>query len=212
MILSQWSICQSLWYWGSAFYVRQTYSHLRIPLWYLQWNALYTLYFNGSLNIWGFERNHIMKTPLGKCFTSTQGYVGSNIQVNFLITLLSWDNTIVWSGDDTASLKSYLCKGSWLSSVLIHCVNGVLISKIFATPSTWETFVCLALRLLEENEHLMQQHLGRLRQVEQEKSELSSSLYSKLEDQEREKAKDIEKVKDQHRLVVWSSLGAFNFT
>ena len=48
----------------------------------------------------------------------------------------------------------------------------------------------------------MQQHLGRLRQVEQEKSELSSSLYSKLEDQEREKAKDIEKVKDQHRLVV----------
>ncbi|GFN87251.1 fas-binding factor 1 homolog [Plakobranchus ocellatus] len=57
-------------------------------------------------------------------------------------------------------------------------------------------------RLLEENEHLMQQHLGRLRQLEQEKSSLSSSLYSKLEDFEMEKAKDIEKVKDQHRLAV----------
>ncbi|KAK3709195.1 hypothetical protein RRG08_030872 [Elysia crispata] len=57
-------------------------------------------------------------------------------------------------------------------------------------------------RLLEENEHLMQQHLGRLRQVEQEKSDLSSSMYSKLEDLERDRAKDIEKVKDQHRLAI----------
>ncbi|GFR58727.1 FAS-binding factor 1 homolog [Elysia marginata] len=57
-------------------------------------------------------------------------------------------------------------------------------------------------RLLEENELLMQQHLGKLRQAEQEKSNLSTSLYSKMEDLERDRAKDIEKVKDQHRLAI----------
>ncbi|RUS83715.1 hypothetical protein EGW08_008511 [Elysia chlorotica] len=57
-------------------------------------------------------------------------------------------------------------------------------------------------RLLEENEQLMQQHLGRLRQAEQEKSELSTAMYGRLEDLERDRARDIEKVKDQHRLAL----------
>ncbi|XP_005109995.2 fas-binding factor 1 [Aplysia californica] len=57
-------------------------------------------------------------------------------------------------------------------------------------------------RLREENEALMEQHVGRVRQLEQEKSEVSSGHYRKLEEVERDRAQDLEKLREQHRLAV----------
>lgn len=45
----------------------------------------------------------------------------------------------------------------------------------------------------------MQQNLARVRQLEQEKSDTITAHYRKLEDMERERTQDLEKLKEQHR-------------
>ena len=45
----------------------------------------------------------------------------------------------------------------------------------------------------------MSQHLAKLRKLEEEKSELLSSMYRKLEDGEQEKAQEIDRLKEIHR-------------
>ena len=54
-------------------------------------------------------------------------------------------------------------------------------------------------RLREENEYLMNQHLTKVRTLEQEKSDLITQNIRKLEEIEREKMEDLNKVKDIHR-------------
>ena len=48
----------------------------------------------------------------------------------------------------------------------------------------------------------MQQHVSRVRDLEQEKSELSSSHYRRLEEVERERGVDAEKLREKHRLAI----------
>ncbi|BFZ02757.1 hypothetical protein BsWGS_05795 [Bradybaena similaris] len=57
-------------------------------------------------------------------------------------------------------------------------------------------------RLREDNEGLMQQHLSKIRQLEQEKSDLIASQYHRMEDLERQKADDLEKMREQQRLTI----------
>ncbi|XP_071106308.1 fas-binding factor 1 homolog [Haliotis cracherodii] len=57
-------------------------------------------------------------------------------------------------------------------------------------------------RLRNESEQLMADHLERVRKMEQEKADIASQNYKNLEEVERAKSHDMEKLKEQHRLAV----------
>ncbi|XP_067671245.1 fas-binding factor 1 homolog [Haliotis asinina] len=57
-------------------------------------------------------------------------------------------------------------------------------------------------RLRNENEQLMADHLERVRKMEQEKADIANQNYKNLEEAERARAQDIEKLKEQHRSAI----------
>jgi hypothetical protein len=50
-------------------------------------------------------------------------------------------------------------------------------------------------------ERLMEEHLAKLKRLEQEKADIAAENYKRLEDQQREFAQEAEKLKDKHRSV-----------
>ena len=48
----------------------------------------------------------------------------------------------------------------------------------------------------------MEKHLGKIKQMEEEKSDLVSTMYKKLEETEREKGEEIERLKEIQRYVI----------
>lgn len=55
------------------------------------------------------------------------------------------------------------------------------------------------IRWREENEQLMNQQLSKVKQMDEEKSDIISNMYKKLEEGEKEKSMEIERLKDIQR-------------
>ena len=61
-------------------------------------------------------------------------------------------------------------------------------------------------RLKEENELVTSQSMTKLRMVEQEKSDIVASYIRRLEEVQQTQAIEVERLKEQHRLVLVGSL------
>lgn len=65
-----------------------------------------------------------------------------------------------------------------------------------------ETFQRREARLKEENQALARENMSRIKQVEEEKATVMALHYRRLEENEREKIAEIERMREQHRLAL----------
>ncbi|XP_060076077.1 fas-binding factor 1 homolog [Ylistrum balloti] len=65
-----------------------------------------------------------------------------------------------------------------------------------------ETNKSIVDRLKEENSQMLNQHTSRIRSLEEEKSNINTQLYRRIEELERDRAEELEKVKQTHRKVL----------